>query len=256
MHRLVHLATKIWLDEHSAAEGLNERVAARFAEVFPSDDYTNRATWREYFPHAIQFLRNTKALDIEARYDLCLAVGRCLQVDGRIGEAVDWLSECFLWRQSRYPDNHPDRLASQHALAGAYQANGQVTKAVELLEQVVAIKEEVLAEDHPSRLASQHQLARAYQANGQVTKAVELLEQVVAIKEEVLAEDHPSRLASQHELARAYQANGQVTKAVELLEQVVAIKEEGTCRRSSRSTGVSARARRGISSKRTSDESS
>ena len=34
-------------------------------------------------------------------------------------------------------EKHPDRLASQHALARAYQANGQVKEAVALLEHVV-----------------------------------------------------------------------------------------------------------------------
>ena len=83
-------------------------------------------------------------------------------MDRRIGEAVVWLSECFLWRQGRFPGDHPSRLASQHVLAGAYQANGQVKEAVELLKQVVAIKKEVLTKDHPSRLASQHELAGVY----------------------------------------------------------------------------------------------
>lgn len=101
-----------------------------------------------------------------------MAVGRCLQADGRIGEAVVWLSECFSWRQDRYPEDHPSRLALQHVLAAAYKANGQVNEAVELLEQVVAIQEEVLKEDHPDRLASQHVLAGAYEANGQVKGAV------------------------------------------------------------------------------------
>ena len=162
IHRLVHLATKVWLDEHGAIEGLNEKVAAHLAEIFPSNDYNNQAIWREYFPHAIQFLRNTQALDIEARYDLCLAVGKCLRVDGRIKEAVDWLSESFLWRQGHYPDDDPDRLASQHELAGAYQADGQIKEAVKLLEQVVAIEEKVLAENHPDRLISQRALLKLY----------------------------------------------------------------------------------------------
>ncbi|MCJ1279782.1 hypothetical protein MMC21_007606 [Puttea exsequens] len=226
MHRLVHLATKVWLGEHSATENLNEQVATHLAEIFPSDDYENRAVWREYFPHVFRFLGNSKMLDIEARYGLCMAIGRCLQQDGRVREAIVWLSECFLWRQNRFPENHQSRLASQHALAGAYQANGQVKEAVELLEHVVAIEKEVLAEDHPDRLASQHALAGAYEANGQVKEAVELLEHVVAIEKEVLAEDHPSRLASQHALAGAYEANGQVKGAVELLEHVVAIRKE------------------------------
>ncbi|KAI9706228.1 MAG: hypothetical protein M1812_008242, partial [Candelaria pacifica] len=201
MHRLVHLATKVWLYKYGTTMGLNEKVAAHLVQIFPSDDYKNRVQWREYFPHALQFLRNTKALDSDKRYDLCMAVGRCLLVDGRIGEAVVWLLECFLWRQGHFAEDHPDRLASQHMLAIAYQADGQVKKAVELLEQVLAIEEKVLAEDHPDRLASQHELAIVYRADGQVKKAVELLEQVVAIEEKVLAEDHPDRLASQHELA-------------------------------------------------------
>jgi hypothetical protein len=57
---------------------------------------------------------------------------------------------------------HPDRLASQYALAGAYQAGGQVQKAVELLGHVVAVKAMVLREDHPSQLVSQEVLADLY----------------------------------------------------------------------------------------------
>ncbi|KAF7505264.1 hypothetical protein GJ744_001127 [Endocarpon pusillum] len=145
---------------------------------------------------------------------------------GKVKEALSLLEQIIKIRKQTLAEDHPDRLASQHELAGAYQANGQVPKAVSLLEQVVKIREQTLAEDHPDRLASQHELARAYQANGQIPKAVSLLEQVVKIQEQTLAEDHPSRLASQHELARAYQANGQVPKAVSLLEQVVKIREQ------------------------------
>ena len=226
IHRLVHLASKVWLREQGATKDLNEKIIVHLAEIFPSDDYPNRFIWREYFPHALRLLGDTKGLDVEARYELCVAVGRCLRADGRIKEAVGWLSECCLWRQSHFPEDHPDRLASQHALAGAYRANGQIKKAVELLEHVVAIDKEGLAEDHPDRLASQHALAGAYKANGQISEAVELLEHVVAIKKERLTEDHPSRLASQHALARAYKANGQIKKAVELLEHVVTTRKE------------------------------
>lgn len=70
-HRLVHLATKVWLGGQDAMKGLNEEVAAHLVEIFPSDDYSNRAIWQGYFPHAY----------IKARHDLCMAVARCLRVD-------------------------------------------------------------------------------------------------------------------------------------------------------------------------------
>ena len=226
MHRLVHLATKVWLCKYGATKEWDEKVAAHLAEVFPSDDYQNQALWREYFPHALRFLRNTKALDSNKRSDLCSAVGRCLLTDGRVGEAVVWLLECFLWREEHFAEDHPDRLKSQQWLARAYLKDGQVKNTVELLEQVVTIEEKALREDHLDLLSSQHVLAQAYLSDEQMKRAVELLEQVVAIKKKVLREDHPNQLASQHELAGAYLADGQVKKAVELLEQIVAIEEK------------------------------
>jgi Tetratricopeptide repeat len=156
-------------------------------------------------------------------YDL--AAGNLINYS-KAKEAVALLQEVVRIKEQSLAEDHPSRLASQHALAGAYKANGQVKEAVTLLEEVVRIKEQSLAEDHPDRLASQHALAGAYEANGQVKEAVTLLEEVVRIREHSLAEDHPSRLASQHALAGAYEANGQVKEAVTLLEEVVRIKEQ------------------------------
>ncbi|KAH8648332.1 hypothetical protein BGZ60DRAFT_499727, partial [Tricladium varicosporioides] len=144
---------------------------------------------------------------------------------GKNKRAVSLLEQVVLIQETTLAKNHPNRLASQHVLATAYQANGQVKEAVDLLEQVVKIQETTLAKNDLNRLASQHALATAYQEDGQVKKAVDLLEQVVEIQETTLAIDHPNRLASQQVLATIYQASGQVKEAVSLLEQVVKIQE-------------------------------
>ena len=145
---------------------------------------------------------------------------------GKVKEAVSMLEHVVKVREQSQEEEHPHRLASQHALASAYLDNKQVDEAVRLLEHVVKIKEQSLREEHPNRLASQHELARAYLDNKQVDEAVRLLEHVVKIKEQSLREEHPSRLASQHELARAYLDNKQVDEAVRLLEHVVKIREQ------------------------------
>ena len=137
-------------------------MAAHLAKIFSFNDWSNRAIWRKYYPYALQFLRNTKALDSNTRYNLCLAVGRCLQADGRVGEAVIWLQKYFFGRQEHLVKDHTSRLASQHALAMAYWANGQVTEVVKLLEHVVVVEETVSKEDYPDRLASQHALLSLY----------------------------------------------------------------------------------------------
>jgi tetratricopeptide (TPR) repeat protein len=225
LHRLVHLATRIWVSKHGDAAKVLDEAVRHVADVFPSDDYANRAIWRAYLPHALRMLGSGQEGSVQDKSELCLSVGRCLEVDGRIREAVKWLEESCRWRKALDEDDS-DLLLSQHVLAMAYQADGQVQKAEELLEHVVAMREKTQAEEHPDRLASQHELAGAYEADGQVRKAVELLEHVVAVEEKTLAEEHPDRLASQQVLAGAYQADGQVQKAVELLEHVVAVYEK------------------------------
>ncbi|KAF1948916.1 hypothetical protein CC80DRAFT_497906 [Byssothecium circinans] len=218
MHRLVHLATRIWASKHENVAETTEKALQHVTQVFPSNNYANRTVWRAYLPHALRILASMQSCHGKMKSKLSLLVGLCLRVDGRIREAVRWLEECHQWRRNKLKEDDPARLLSEHELAMAYEADGQVKNAVVLLEQVVAVQKK-LVEEHPSRLASQHALAMAYQADGQVKKAVVLLQQVVAVKEKVLVEEHLSRLASQHELARAYQADGQVKKAVELQEQ-------------------------------------
>ncbi|OSS43463.1 hypothetical protein B5807_11981 [Epicoccum nigrum] len=221
VHRLVHLATRIWLEEYGDLAEATGDAVRHVAEVFPSDDYANRRLWRAYLPHALRLLGAERSHAHEEKSKLCLWVGRCLDVDGRIPESVAWLEECCRLRRMSEKSNG-DLLFAQHELAIAYRADGQVQKAVQLLEAVVKARE-TLAADHPDRLASQHELAGAYRADGQVQKAVKLLEAVVKA-EETLAADHPDRLASQHALALAYDADGQTQEAADLLERVVEIK--------------------------------
>ena len=131
-------------------------------------------------------------------YDL---QARSLTNLGRDKEAVTLLEQVIKIKEITLVETHPDRLASQHELAGAYMANGQVEEAVTLLEQVIKIQEITLAETHPGRLMSQHELARAYGANGQVEEAIALLEYVVKIKRLTFHKGHPSLIKSENVLS-------------------------------------------------------
>ncbi|KAK4197446.1 putative kinesin light chain [Triangularia verruculosa] len=204
MHSLVHMATRVWVDQcgHTTQEA--EKAIRHVRNVFPDYEHENRFVWREYMPHAIKMLQDPEGQDVEERYRLCLSVGLCLWRDGRIKEAIKALEQCHQWRSSQYPEDHPDRLFSQHELAIAYDSNGQVKEAVDLLKYVVEVKGRVLAEDHPSRLASQHVLATTYMASGQVTWAIELLENVVKLQAQIYDEGHPYLSLSRDALKEAY----------------------------------------------------
>ena len=226
MHSLVHLATLVWTKRERLNTVAVTKAVGHLSKIFPKNKWENRDLWREFLPHAFKLLRHSTQEEPDSRdkFRLFIMVGKCLRVDGRMKESLQYLEEGNRFAVMHLSDSDPSRLASQHALASAYESNGQVKEAVALLEQVVAIEAKILAETHPNRLTSQHALASAYESNGQVKEAVALLEQVIAIKVKTLAETHPDRLASQHALASAYKSNGQVREAVTLLEQVVAIK--------------------------------
>jgi Tfp pilus assembly protein PilF len=223
IHRLVHLATKVWTSEYGDAAKVVTKALQHIEDIFPASKWENRELWRSYLPHALRVLEISKDGNASEKSSLCLFVSDCLLVDKRLKEAIELLGESYRLREVLGKDD-PNRLSLQHSLAFAYIENGQVQKAVELLEHVVEVRGKLLEEEHPNRLASQHQLAGAYLQDGQVQKAVELLEHVVRVQE-VLAERNPRQLASQHELARAYLQDGQVQKAVELLEHVVRVQE-------------------------------
>ncbi|CAN9263556.1 unnamed protein product [Alternaria alternata] len=225
LHRLVHLATRVWVDKYGSTADVVQQALTHIAEVFPSNDFANQAVWRAYMPHALRLLDIKTSAEVQSRAKLTFWVGRCLHFDGRVPEAVRWLEECWRCRKGLDKDD-PDRLSSEHELGVSYWANGQIEDAVRLLEHVVKVKDATLAETHPDRLASQHALSVSYQANGQIEDAVRLLEHVVKVNDATLAGTHSSRLASQHALGVSYWANGQIEDAVRLLEHVVKVRDD------------------------------
>jgi tetratricopeptide (TPR) repeat protein len=196
LHRLVHLATRVWVDKYGSTADVVQQALAHIAEVFPSDDFANQALWRAYMPHALRLLDTKTSIDIQSRAKLSFWVGRCLDFDGRVPEAVRWLEECYRCREGLAEDDL-DRLSSEHELGMSYEANGQIEDSVRLLEHVVKVRDATLAETHPDRLASQHQLSVSYWANGQIDDAIRLLEHVVKVRDATLAGAHPDRLASE-----------------------------------------------------------
>ena len=224
LHRLVHLATRIWVRNYGDVARVTQSAMKHVAEVFPTDDFANQAVWRAYMPHALRLLGTKQLCNVKDVARLNLWLGRCLGFDGRIREAVAWLEESCRLRK-RLSETHPDRLASQHALGTFYEADGRVKEAVAMLEHVVKVQEKTLAETHPDRLASQHQLGTFYEADGRVKEAVAMLEHVVKVQERTLTETHPDRLASQHQLGTFYKVDRRVKEAIAMLEHVVKVQE-------------------------------
>jgi tetratricopeptide (TPR) repeat protein len=224
MHRLVHLATRMWVNQNGRESETMEIAIKHLVTVFPSRDYGNQQISRAYLPHVARITKDEHCQDTFEKSELCLTLGIFLLMDGRYQEAVTWLQECCKWRDKNLAEDDNFRLLSQDRLAVALRENGQIKESIKLLEQVVARSAKVTMSKYYNPLISQHELAISYRRDKQVSRAIRMLEQVVDIRTKTSIEDDPDRLASQHELAVAYASNLQAEKAVELLEHIIEIK--------------------------------
>ncbi|KAK5637127.1 hypothetical protein RRF57_012839 [Xylaria bambusicola] len=240
MHRLVHIAIRVWVRNQNAVEETQSNAVRHLASIFPWDDEANRLLWREYLPHALYALRRSKEYEDEERSNLSYRCGtllicgstrrntrlRCAYLDNRqIKEAIEIFEHVVAIRKKTLAEEDHDRLASEHELASAYLDNRQIKEAIEILEHIVAIEKKTLAEKDHDRLTSEHELASAYLDDGRLKEAIEIFEHVVAVRKTLAEEDH-SRLTSEHELARAYLDNRQIKEAIEILEHIVAIEKK------------------------------
>ena len=71
IHRLVHLATRIWDEKHGIAVETMKKAIQHVSKVFPYTEYANRGVQKAYLTHALRLLRVELDEDVEERYILC-----------------------------------------------------------------------------------------------------------------------------------------------------------------------------------------
>ncbi|KAF2147983.1 TPR-like protein [Myriangium duriaei CBS 260.36] len=226
MHRLVHLATRIWIQKDQRTSEVNHKAVRHLSENFPNSHYKNRKTWQEWLPHAIRLVEDCKETGLEEKYSLCRRIGLCLYEDGRYEECLHFILEHYKWNRIHLEENTPIFLEFQHYLAKVYIENSQTAQAIDMLEQVVAVRKRTTIEDDTALLDSQHELARAYRHRGEFSKAINLMEHVVLVRQKSLPEVDPDLLASQHVLALLeYYHADRAPEGMRLMEHIVAIEE-------------------------------
>jgi tetratricopeptide (TPR) repeat protein len=227
LHRLVHLATRNWLRKEGLLIKWTESAIERLGDVFPDDNYKNRAMWRMYLPH----VRHVLECDLvneeekEARVDLIWRYARCLYRDGRWNEAEIIFSQVLEKQKRIYDKDHPWILTSMANLGQTYSKQGQQDKAENLKKQVMEIRKRVLGMEHPDTLISIGDLALTYRNQGRWKEAEDLEVQVMEMRKRVLGAEHLDTLTSMANLGQTYSKQGQQDKAENLKKQVMEIRK-------------------------------
>ncbi|KAI0854709.1 hypothetical protein F4860DRAFT_95665 [Xylaria cubensis] len=158
MHRLVHIATRVWMQRENVVKETEAWAIQHLAAIFPSNNPNNRSKWREYLPHAQNALQVTQEYQNVKRFDLFYLVGRCLYEDLRFKEAIIALEKTVQWREQHLSEEYDNLLGAEYALAYAYLGDQQIKEAIEIFEHVVAVQRESLKEEDSRRFKSENLL--------------------------------------------------------------------------------------------------
>ncbi|KAN0070150.1 hypothetical protein V8E54_011731 [Elaphomyces granulatus] len=242
LHRLVHVATRNWLQNEGMLERWTVNTGKRLRDIFPSDEHENRVLWREYLPHAL-FILQSKEEHLAQRVAQCLYTGALFKEvlenkserlkidDEEMLTAMSWMGllteaetlgvQVMETRKRVLGPEHPDTLTSMGNLARTYWKQGQWSEAETLGVQVMDTRKRVLGSEHPDTLASMHGLASTYLDQGEWTEAEKLFVQVIQTRKAILGPEHPDTLTSMNNLACTYSNQGRWTEAEKLEVQVM-----------------------------------
>jgi putative hemolysin len=226
LHRLVHLATRNWLQQKDLIAHWTETAIKRLEEVFPDDDHQNRTEWRTYLPHVCCALTSAEAgKDEETRIALSRRFGRCLLSDGRYNEAEAPFVEVMERHKRVLGQKDPDTLTSMANLASTFWNQGRWKEAEDLEVQVMDTTLRVLGQEHPDTLTSMANLALTYRNQGRWAEAEELQAIELAICSRVLGQEHPDTLTSMANLALTFWNQGRWKEAEDLEVQVMEMRK-------------------------------
>ncbi|KAN0087102.1 hypothetical protein V8E54_000790 [Elaphomyces granulatus] len=226
LHRLVHVATRNWLQNEGMLEQWTVNAGKRLRDIFPSNSHKNRILWREYLPHALFILQSKEFQNNKQdREHLAQRVAKCLYSDGRYDQAGALFKEVLENKSKRLQKDDEEMLTTMAWTASAYRRQGLLTEAETLEVQVMQTSKTVLGPEHPDTLSSMGNLASTYSDQGRWTEAETLGVQVMQTRMTVLGPDHPDTLSSMGNLASTYGKQGRWTEAEKLEVQVMETKK-------------------------------
>ncbi|KAF2732676.1 hypothetical protein EJ04DRAFT_607410 [Polyplosphaeria fusca] len=159
MHRLVHLATKIWIQQEGLLQKIQVHALVHISKIFPFGGFENRELWQKYMSHTVYMFQSQKhdlyaqGKHFEALWKLPWKIGWCHHHDSRDmqAEAMLLLEEVVAVLTATSKKNDSRLLGSQYELASAYLDHGRAEQAVKLFRHVVDMREE-LPKNHPDNM--------------------------------------------------------------------------------------------------------
>lgn len=180
MHRLVHLATRNWLQSIGSLRQWQSYVLLGLNARFPNTDIMYRSQWRASVPHAIRVLTLTEKEDpVPERVHVLLKVARCQVTDGRNKEAETLYIEAVQVSETLYGPDSVDALSGMYGLVSSYSRQGKAEKAIKLCEEMAEAQKRLHGSHSIATMRALFQLSSMHRIAGNYDKARELCRKVI-----------------------------------------------------------------------------
>ncbi|KAH7408302.1 kinesin light chain 1 [Phaeosphaeria sp. MPI-PUGE-AT-0046c] len=225
MHRLVHMASALWLDSNNEREAWACRAVARLEELVPYGGHENKATWIGYLSHAVYVAGLSDTVSETARTSLLDRVGRCQATLGQYSAAGFTHQQALSLREKSLGKTHVLTIGSMREVGLELQNQGRFEEAEAMNRQTLALFETVLGCEHPDTLATMNNLAVVLYGLGKYEEAEAINRQTLALAETVLGREHPDTLTTMNNLALVLNSQGKYKEAEAMSRQTLALKE-------------------------------
>jgi tetratricopeptide (TPR) repeat protein len=223
MHRLVHVASTVWLHRYGEWASSAHAVVDRLEEVVPWGGHEGKEVWTPYLSHAVHAAGHEDTVKGIAIASLLDRVGRCQISLGQYVAAELSYRQALSSSREVLGHEHPSTLGSMNNLALVLDNQGKYEEAEAMNRQTLALEEKVLGPEHPDTLTSMNNLASVLRSQRKYEEAEAMHRQTLALKEKVLGPEHPDTLTSMNNLASVLDRQGKYEEAEAMHRQTLAI---------------------------------
>jgi tetratricopeptide (TPR) repeat protein len=230
VHRLVQAAARARTEARGIAQSAFERMMARFAAIYPTDN-SNPRSWplcAQLTPHLLA-QRHAVAEDLsrfEPWPELLNRAGSYLHARGASAQAIPLLRDTLAIYEKTLGAEDANTGTALNNLALLLSDQGDLSGARQLYERALAIHEKTLGPEHPLTATTLNNLARLLADQGDHAAARPLYERALAIHEKTPGPRHPDTAASLGNLANMFRTTGDLAQARVLYERARSIYEE------------------------------
>jgi tetratricopeptide (TPR) repeat protein len=237
MHRLVHMASKWWLEGHDEQTAWTAKVAMRLEELVPYGGHANREVWTAYVPHAIYLAQSDSRLDEIVRASLLYRVGLCQSSLGQYSASEVSHRQGLRLRERIFGKDHNETFETLHELGIALQDGGKYEAAEAINRQTLALREKCFGLEHPDTLTSINSLAEVLWHEAKYDAAEEMIRKALWGRQKILGREHTNTLDSMETFAMVLNSQAKYDEAESMNRQALAtrkkvlgLKDPGTLR--------------------------